>query len=70
LRICPAIRANRSTAAALAADDDPEVARGVILGTDIDTPGGSWLLRKLVARNYQFIKVFRPRSAHRPRVER
>jgi DNA-binding transcriptional regulator LsrR (DeoR family) len=47
----------RSTAAA-AADDDPEVARGVIPGIDIDTPGGSWLLRKLESRNYQFIKAF------------
>ena len=45
-----------------AADDDPEVARGVIPGTDIDTPGGSWLLRKLEARNYQFIKAFRCRK--------
>jgi len=49
---------------AAAADDDPEVARGVIPGTDIDTPGGSWLLGKLEARNYQFIKVF----LHRKRI--
>jgi hypothetical protein len=59
LQTLAAIPASRSTAAAPAtAGDDPEVARGVIPGTDIDTPGGSWWLRKLEARNYQFFKVF------------
>jgi hypothetical protein len=62
----PAIRVSRSTAAAPAADDDPEAARGVIPGTDIDTPGGSWLLRKLEARNYQFIKAFLRRKRALP----
>ena len=52
------IRTSRWRGALATADDGPEIARGVIAGTVIDAPGGWFVLRRLEARNYQFLKCF------------